>query len=88
MAYGQGRLSIRTGSGEAELKYAVENGVMGIYHTFVPETERGKGLAEKLAVAAFALAKERGVMVRPDCDYIRRFVERHAEYAVQIANEK
>ena len=68
-----------TDGGEAELLYRIEGGVMSIYHTFVPESERGKGIAEKLAFAAFDMAKDKGLKVRPDCPYIKHFLEKHPE---------
>lgn len=80
-----GRFSTVTEGGEAELLYKMEGNVMSIYHTFVPESERGKGIAETLAIAAFEFAKENELKVRPDCPYIVRFLEKNAkfrEYAV------
>ncbi len=58
---------------------------MSIYHTFVPDAERGKGIAEDLARTAFEFAKAEGLKVRPDCPYIVHFIEVHEEmkqYAV------
>ena len=77
----EGRLYMATPGGEAELLYRMEKSVMSIYRTFVPETERGKGIAEKLALEAFAIAKEKGLKVRPDCPYIEHFIEKHKEFA-------
>ncbi len=76
---GKNRLYIPTPNGDAELLYELGGGVMRIYHTFVPELERGKGLAERLALAGFELAEEKGMKVKPDCDYLKRFVEKHSE---------
>ncbi|HUB92736.1 MAG TPA: GNAT family N-acetyltransferase [Candidatus Saccharimonadales bacterium] len=74
-----GRFYMATPGGDAELLYKVEDGVMSIHHTFVPDSERGKGIAEKLALAAFGFAKEGGLKVKPDCPYIVKFLEKHAE---------
>jgi predicted GNAT family acetyltransferase len=74
------RFFIVTPGGDAELLYKTEGNVMSIYHTFVPDSERGKGVAEKLAFAAFEFAKERELKVRPDCPYIQRFLEKHNEW--------
>lgn len=74
-----GRFCVATSGGEAELLYRIEGGVMPIYHTFVPESERGKGIAEVLAVAAFDFAKEKKLKVKPDCPYILHFLEKHPE---------
>lgn len=76
-----GRFFTKTGHGKAELLYKIENGnIMSIYHTFVPDEERGKGIAERLARSAFAFAKEKSFKVRPDCPYIVHFIEKHKEY--------
>lgn len=75
----EGRFYIVTPGGEAELLYKIEGSLMPIYHTFVPESERGKGLAEALAVAAFEFAKGKGLKVKPDCQYIVHFLGKHPE---------
>jgi predicted GNAT family acetyltransferase len=41
-----------------------------ITHTFTPPAARGRGLAARLAAAAFAWAAARGAAVRPSCSYI------------------
>ena len=74
-----GRFCVATSGGEAELLYRIEGDVMPIYHTFVPESERGKGIAEILAVAAFEFAKGKGLKVKPDCPYIVHFLGKHPE---------
>lgn len=75
------RFYLETPSGAAELLYKVSGNSMSIYHTFVPEEERGKGLAEKLAKAAFEFARRKGMKVRPDCPYIPKFIAKNPEYA-------
>ena len=76
----KGRFYIPTPHGDAELLYDnKESGIMNIYHTLVPEGERGGGLAGKLAAAAFKYAREKGLKVRPSCTYIEYYVEKHPE---------
>ena len=75
-----GRFYVETEGGDAELLYRMDGGVMSIYHTFVPESERGRGIAEKLAREAFGFAIKKGVKVRPDCPYIGYFLEKHVEF--------
>lgn len=75
-----GKFYIVTEGGEAELLYKMNEKTMRIYHTFVPESERGKGIAEKLALAAFEFAEENKLKVKPDCEYIVRFLEKHSEF--------
>lgn len=75
-----GRFYIVLAGGNAELLYKIQGRTMSIYHTFVPESERGKGIAEKLAIAAFEFAEEEKLSVRPDCPYIVHFLEKNSEY--------
>ncbi len=80
-----GRLYMDTPGGEAELLYRIVGSIMSIHHTFVPEAERGKGLAEMLAYEAFSMARLQGLKVRPDCAYIRHYVEKHQEVKDLVA---
>ena len=75
----EGRFFTKTGHGEAELLYKIEGNTMSIYHTFTPDEERGKGIAEELANAAFAYAIKNSLKVRPDCPYIVHYVEKKKE---------
>lgn len=73
------RFYMKTANGEAELSYRINDRVMSVYHTFVPEEERGKGIAEMLAMKAFDYAIEKKLRLRPDCPYISHFLEKHTE---------
>ncbi|MGC8676441.1 MAG: GNAT family N-acetyltransferase [Candidatus Micrarchaeia archaeon] len=75
-----GKFYISTPHGEAVLLYKrAGKGKINIYHTFVPDEERGKGIAERLAAAAFGYAREKKLKVIPGCSYISYFVEKHKE---------
>lgn len=54
-------------------------------HTFVPPELRGRGLAEALVRAALADARTAGLKVVPQCSYVAKFIERHAEYQPLLA---
>ncbi len=73
----EGRFYAETEHGEAELLYEIKKGIMRVYSTFVPEEERGSGIAEMLANAAFELAKEKGLRIRPDCSYMVHYIKKH-----------
>lgn len=79
-----GRFFVRTRAGEAELLYRINDDVMSMFHTYVPESERGKGVAERLALEAFGFARKKNLMVRPDCSYVRHFVENHKEFSDMV----
>lgn len=49
-------------------------------HTEVPEQFEGRGIGNRLAVAALDFAREEGLRVVPRCRFIAAFIERHREY--------
>jgi len=54
---------------------------LDLYHTYVPEVFRGRGVAEKLCKAGFEYAKANGLRVVPSCSYISgAYLKRHPEY--------
>ena len=66
---------------EACLTYRLSGKEIDLYHTYVPEVFRGKGMAEKLCRAAFEYAKAEGLTVIPSCSYISgAYLKRHPEY--------
>ena len=66
---------------EACLMYRLAGKAIDLYHTYVPEVFRGRGLAEQLCHAAFEYAKANGLTVIPSCSYISgAYLKRHPEY--------
>ncbi len=64
----------------AVAEYQRQGEVVTFTHTFVPPELRGRGLAEKLVVAALAWARTENLRVVPACSYVAKFLERHPEY--------
>ena len=66
---------------EACLMYRRSGNTLNLYHTYVPEIFRGRGVAEKLCKAAFEYAKANALTVIPSCSYISgAYLKRHPEY--------
>ena len=59
--------------------YETAPGVITFTHTRVPESLRGKGIANELAKTALAAARERGLRVVPECTYFTAYMKRHPE---------
>ena len=66
---------------DAEVSYELEDGVMAITHTGVPDAIGGRGIAGELTRAAFEHARGAGLGVRPLCAYAAAWSKRHPEYA-------
>ncbi|MBX0290486.1 N-acetyltransferase [Hymenobacter sp. HSC-4F20] len=65
----------------AELAYSFpEQEVIDFTHTFVDEELRGQGLAEELARAGLAYARQQHLKVQTSCQFMRHFMEQHPEY--------
>lgn len=79
------RFFVRVGDEEAELAYTRPgHGLLDIQHTYVPESARGQGVAEALAVAAFDYARGRGDRVIPTCPFVRKWLASHPEEAALV----
>ena len=59
--------------------YETGSGVITFTHTRVPESLRGKGIANELAKVALAAARERGLLVVPKCTFFASYMRRHPE---------
>lgn len=72
-------------AGSAELAYSLPApGILDFTHTYVDEVLRGKGLAEELAKAGLAYARQQNLRVRTSCEFMQGFVERHPEYQLLL----
>ena len=60
---------------ESRLEYRLmPNQHIDFTYTFVPETLRGQGIAEKLVRSGLAWAREQGYTIQASCWYVRRFL--------------
>ena len=70
---------------KCELIYNVYENKMDIYHLFTPPELRGRGISEKLVLAAFEFAKQHNLKVVPSCSYIKEvFLKNHKEFNEMI----
>lgn len=75
------RFCVKLSGYEACLMYNRQGNQLDLYHTYVPEVFRGRGIAEKLCKAAFEYAKTNRLTVVPSCSYISdAYLKRHPEY--------
>lgn len=73
------------GGEQAVLEYSRRGDVLDFYHTFVPPSQRGKGLAAKLVLAGFKYAQDENLKVIPTCPFIANdFLSRFPQYQTLI----
>ena len=76
------RFELRGENGElAVLDYRRSPDVLHLLHTEVPPSLEGSGYGSALVRAAMETAKREGVGVGPVCAFVRRYLQRHPEYA-------
>ncbi len=76
------RFEISVDGTRAGLTQFADAGAQRIFfHTEVGEEHAGQGLAGELVARALDATREAGLRVVPVCAYVRRFVEKHEEYA-------
>lgn len=62
---------------QAELLYSLDpnNRKINFYHTYVPESARGQGLARLLVDAGMQWAKTQGYEMQASCSYVQPFLK-------------
>jgi uncharacterized protein len=63
------------------LRYARSTGRIELLHTEVPPELAGRGVGGILAKAALDYAEQAGLKVIPTCPFVKKYLERHTEYA-------
>jgi uncharacterized protein len=67
------------------IAYALEGDVITLIHTEVEPEHEGKGIAGRLVAGALADIRGRGLRLRPVCQFVRAYLERHPEHADLVA---
>jgi predicted GNAT family acetyltransferase len=60
--------------------YRISPGTITFTHTEIDNAHEGKGFGSTLAQAALDAARARGLAVRPECRFIRGWIDRHPDY--------
>jgi len=81
------RYVIRVDGEDAGLTVAKEgdDGTVLFSHTEVKDEYEGQGLASKLVAGALDDVRANGKRIEVTCDYVKGFLEKHAEYQDLVA---
>jgi predicted GNAT family acetyltransferase len=74
----------RGGALAAHVDYELKDGVVVLTHTEVLPGHEGQGLASKLAKFALDDARQRGLTIRPECEFMASYIARHPEYSALL----
>lgn len=68
------------------LNYTLDNKIMSITHTWVPQALEGRGIAAQLTKTALETARENHWKIIPICSYTVAYMKRHPEYQDLLAD--
>jgi predicted GNAT family acetyltransferase len=81
------RVEVFVGGGLAGFSaYVVAGGVRVFTHAEVDAAFGGQGVGSALARGALDLARADGVLVDPQCPFIRGWIDKHPDYADLVAD--
>ena len=66
--------------------YQMEGDTIVFTHTIVPTAIAGHGVASKLIRAALDSARDRGLKVIAQCEFVRAYIDKHPEYRDLLAS--
>jgi predicted GNAT family acetyltransferase len=75
------QFEVQNDVGPVLLKYVKRGDVLDLVHTEVDEQFEGRGYASALARAALDYARANHLKVVATCPFVRKYLERHPEYA-------
>jgi len=73
------RFTSQAGGQTSEACYHQAGTTLVMTHTGVPAALAGRGIAAALVQAALDHARAQGLTVRPQCSYVRAYMQRHPE---------
>jgi uncharacterized protein len=74
------RFAVPVADDVATASYRRSGDTLTLTSTHVPPEGEGEGVGSALARAALEFAREEGLRVRPECPFMRAFIDRHREY--------
>jgi predicted GNAT family acetyltransferase len=76
----ESRFELEVGGELAVAEYRREGDRMVFTHTEVPASFRGHGVAEKIVLAGFEMARRENLKIVAHCSYVAHVLQRHSEF--------
>lgn len=71
---------LKLNEGTAIIKYSLDDNVLSILSTHVPENIRGKGIAGELTKRVFEYARKNNYKIKPICSYTVKYLDENIEF--------
>ncbi len=76
----QERFEMNVNGSIAFIEYNLENGLLTLVHTEVPETLRGQGAGSAIILKTLEYARENNFTIKPVCPFVVAYIQRHPEW--------
>lgn len=74
------RFEVEIEASTAFVEYEMNNDIISLTHTEVPEELGGQGVGSKIVGNVLSKIKEEGKKVKISCPFIKKYVEKHPEF--------
>ncbi|MEO8117135.1 MAG: GNAT family N-acetyltransferase [Bacteroidota bacterium] len=74
------RFEMDVNGSTAFIEYNLENGVLTLVHTEVPEVLRGEGAGSAIILKTLVYARENNLTIKPVCPFVVAYIQRHPEW--------
>jgi predicted GNAT family acetyltransferase len=74
------RFEMQSGEDTAVLTYEMQDGIIVLTDTLVPQALEGKGIGSALAKTGLEYARKNGLRVIAQCPFVASYIQRHPEY--------
>ena len=76
----QARFEMNVNGSTAFIAYNLENSLLTLVHTEVPEALRGQGAGSAIILKTLEYARDKELTIKPVCPFVIAFIQRHAEW--------
>jgi predicted GNAT family acetyltransferase len=81
------RFEVQIGEEFGYIDYRFYKGNLAFMHTFIPESDRGKGTAAALAKFGLEYARKENLKIMLYCPFVASYIKRYPEYNDLINRE-
>lgn len=74
------RFEMNVNGSNAFIEYKLENGLLTLVHTEVPEALRGQGAGSAIILKTLEYARENHFTIKPLCSFVIAYIQRHPEW--------
>ncbi len=76
----QKRFEMNVNGSTAFIAYNLENNLLTLVHTEVPEALRGQGAGSAIILKTLEYAREKNFTIKPVCPFVVAYIQHHPEW--------